>query len=269
MESNQITLNQLIEATQTTEETPENTALRQMVAELVRHSIKSAEVIDVIRQEVGTFSSVYDMEWSQLNPIQMWVREEAASADRAAPALRSMKAIYESLVTSEKKSGAGLSLRKGHNIVALDSEGRRWLAPRVNDSIIDDLMAAETKKEFRTILNSTGSTRHSWSIERTALIPEPDTLSERLPLPEGGSYLFIYSGDINIITKSKFKRAFAAVAEKFPVVDFLIWERSKDEPASTLWSVRGGIGHSAGVDIESWPASFVETASRMKPFLRK
>ena len=133
--------------------TPEQASLSASVLEALRNNINNPAVVDAISQSVGTFSSVYDLEWAALQPIQKWVREEAAAADRAAPALRSMKAIYEALVTSEKSSGAGLNLGTGQNIVALDAEGRRWLVPRVADKAIDQLMAAEDKKEFKRLVN--------------------------------------------------------------------------------------------------------------------
>ena len=106
-------------------------------------------------------------------------------------------------------------------------------------------------------------------MERTFLVPsDPAEFKQRLPLPDGGGYIFVYNGSSEIITKSKFKQAFANFAKECRVVDFLVWDRSdKDQPA-TLWSVRGGIGHIAGTDVDSWPEHLVETAQRMKQFLK-
>lgn len=246
--------------------TPEQVAMREAVLNVLEGNINDPSVVGLVSKSVGSFATVFDREWSDLNPIQKWVREEASNADRAAPALGSMNAVYKALVVAEKSSGAGLNLGNGINIVAVDKEGRRWLLPRVSEDAVDAVRAAETKKEAKLVLSSSGSTRFAWSIERSFLVPTPEGLKDRLPLPEGGSYLVIQRGDPNIITKGKFKRAFAALAAECPITDFLSWDQST-QPA-TLWSVRGGIGHSAGTDIGQWPEHLAETASRMKAFLR-
>lgn len=237
MDQNQTLSEQISSAFQASSDgiaTPEQEALRLAVLETVQKNINTPDILGVISQAVGTFSSVYDMEWAELQPIQKWVREESASADRAAPALRSMRAIYEALVTSDKNSGAGLSLGNGQNIIALDSEGRRWLIPRVSNDAVNQLTKLDDKKEIKNLLASTGATRFSWSIERPFLVPDPKDLAERLPLPAGGGYIFIYNGDASIITKSKFKRAFATFATECPVIDFLVWDRPNSEAAASL-----------------------------------
>lgn len=247
--------------------TPEQEALKSAVFAALESHITEPEMVSLVSNSVGSFASVYEREWSDLNPMQRWVREQSASADRTVPALRDMASVYRSLITADKKNGPGLHLGTGVNVIGLDNEGRRWLVPRVSESALSSVMEAESRKEARAVVRASGSTSFHWSTERTYLVPDPDDLLNDLPLPDGGKYLLIYRGPTTIITKEKFIKAFDRLSAACPIADFLVWDQH--ETPAVLWSVRGNMGHRAGVDTSGWPEHLAEYRAHLSALMSR
>lgn len=237
-------------------------ALHSAVISALSENLDDQQVVDVISAGVGPFANVYETPWDELSPIKRWIRNAARDADRAVPALGDMQAVYRALVETEQKSGPGLKLGPGVNIIGLDRDGRRWLTPKVSYETVNSIAAETDPAEVRNLLAGRGSVSYSWSIARTFYVPNPDTLRERLPLPTSGKYLMVYRGSVDIVTKAKFNAAAVRLINDCNVADLLIWDDVA--PPATLWSVRAGFGHSCGNDIDSWSPEVAASAQRLR-----
>lgn len=236
--------------------TPEQLAIKEAFTAALKDVMNDDSVIDVLSEATGSFASVYESAWEDLTPVQRWVRHNASQADRAVPALASMLDVYNALVAAGNSSGPGLRLGSGVNVIGLDKERRRWLIPGVSKQAVNSALNAEDEKSARMALRRHGSVAYHWSMERTLYIPDAHSISELLPLPEGGKYLLIYSGSPLIVTKDTFRKAFKDLAANVPVSDLLVWHTDGDGE-STLWSTRGRMGHRTGTDIQSWQEDLI------------
>lgn len=246
--------------------TPEQQQIRDSYLGALASLVHDPAVVECIDTAVGSFASVYDAPWDDLHALQRWVRNRAAEADRSPPALASMWDIYDALITHDRHAGAGLKLSAGVNVVAVDRDYRRWLLPIVANAAIKEAYEASTLRDAKRLIRSKGGATFTWSVERSALVPDPDVIRDRLPLPDGGRYIILYKGDPEIVSKRKFQEAFVAIASTAPVADLLIWD-SAGNHGSTLWSVRGGLGHRDGVDLPDWPVDLNESQRLLAQYL--
>jgi hypothetical protein len=236
--------------------------LRDTLLTAFAETLDDPAVVAVVKTAAGSFTSINDTPWDELSPLGRWIREASAEADRSTPPLSDMEAFYKALVAASSSSGPGLRLGKGVNIVALDAENQRWLSPHVAPAALDAALHAPTRADAKMALRRKGAVLFHWSVERTFLVPSPDEAAEMLPLPAGGKYVVVYSGPADIVGKPKFRKALAELAKASPVADLLIWDTSVTP--STLWSLRGRLGHCAGDDIDGWPDQHADHAETLR-----
>ena len=232
--------------------TPEQHEIHSSFLAALPHVLDDPDAVRAVAQHAGSFASVYEAPWEELNALGQWIRHEAAEADRAVPALASMYDVYEALVAATNHSGVGLRLSPGSNVIGLDGECRRWLLPMVPSATVAEAYNADSLSDAKRALRQRGAVTYRWSIERSALVPSPDTLAERMPLPVDGRYLLVYQGSVAILAKAKFRDAVTRLIQQVGLADLLIWDTAPVDGA-TLWSVRGNLGHVQGRDLQEWP----------------
>lgn len=92
--------------------------------------------------------------------------------------------------------------------------------------------------------NNSDTTRTVSKIYRW--VPKPD--DERLPhLPEGGSYLLLWGGDVAVLNIDDVRERLRAFGAQHPVADVVFRRRAnmrdpKNPKPATTWSLREGIG---------------------------
>jgi hypothetical protein len=236
--------------------------LRSATLNALAGNLDDDAVVSIVSAAVGPFADVYEAPYEELSPIRRWVRDSASEADRATPAFGDMESVYEALIAASDSSGPALRLGTGVNLVGLDRENRRWLIPRVATSALSEALSAGSRQDARASLRRKGAVMFHWSIERTHLVPDPSDAAGLLPLPDGGKYLVVYQGSPQIVTKPRFRDALTTLASSTAVCDLLVWDTS--EQPSTLWSLRGHLGHAAGDDIAAWPAPLIEAATSLR-----
>ena len=250
--------------------TPVQQAMMSAAITAVGRHLSASAVADTMVQHVsasvGSFADVNALPFADCNPLQRWVRNESASADRSVPALRTMSAVYDALLAAADSSGAGLRVANGVNIVGVDASGRRWLMPKMSRACVDAAVAADTWQKVRAAASSPGAVAYTWSVIRPFYVPDAGSLREQLPLPDNGRYLMVYCGAADIITKRKFVDAFSALAAHMPVSDLLIWDTTGDG-APTLWSIRGMIGHRDRKDYP-WSPTLHSHAANLQRTIR-
>lgn len=241
MTTNRITAGEAIEASVTAYLAGAATP-RQ--AELVEAVTKAAT------QLIGPLVEVMDLPWEELNELQRWVRQQSAAADaaRQSPPLADMQSVFDLLVATSNHSGPSLRLAPGANVLALDANQRRYLIPAVTHETLVAIRKAPSMAEAKKASRLSGGVRFHWSVERAGLIPDEATLTERLPLPDGGCYLVLYQASLDVATKPGFLKAATALVSTQPVGDVLFWDTHGDTPA--LWSLRGEFGHAGGADLD-------------------
>jgi hypothetical protein len=226
----------------------------------------SAPVMEAIKASIGPLSEISSRSYVELNDLQKWVRDQQHATDqtRENPSLRDMHNVYELLVSSASHSGAAIRLAPGANIVALDEHRRRFLVPAIKKSFLTEIREASSDAEARKISRRKGAVQYHWSVDRTGLVPTPEEIVSSLPLPDNGAYMIMYAAPVGVVSKPAFIKAVERVAAKIPLLDVLIWDASASPP--TLWSLRGGFGHSSGTDVD-WSEDHATDALRLQKAL--
>jgi hypothetical protein len=243
---------------------PEQVAVRDAVVAALPEVLDDTDVVAALAAAVGPFAVVFDTPYEELGPLRRWVRDASAEADRSTPALNSMESAYAQIIAAENHDGPPLRLASGVNIIGLDVQCRRWLVAAIGNDTVSRIRNADDEQAARAAARRRGSVRFHWSVERTGLVPDPDDIAQRLPLPIGGRYLVGYRGSPAIVTRPKFRAALRRLAEAFPVSDLLVWHTAGDAP--TLYSLRGLLSHSGGSDGE-WPADVAGDAATLRDAL--
>ncbi len=228
----------------------------------------AAPVMGVIKDSIGPLSEVSSRPYNELNDIQKWVRDQQHVSDqtRENPSLRDMHSVYELLVSSASHSGAAIRLAPGANIVALDEHRRRFLVPGIKKDVLAEIRKAPSGAEARKVSRRKGVVQYHWSVDRTGLVPTPEEVTETLPLPDNGAYMILYAAPVGVVAKPAFVKAVERFAEHLPLLDVLVWDTAASPP--TLWSLRGGFGHSSGSDVD-WDAELAPDALRLQKALNK
>lgn len=222
----------------------------ETLLEQLRTWIEDPAVVETIVDHIGPLADVYVTPWEELSPLQKKIRKAASEADRAEHPIRSMADIYELLINATNTSGARLHLGPGCTIIALDKTRRRYLIPSVSGEVLDQVLAAPSKKVASMILKSPGTVRYHWSTDRTGLVPDPQDLTKNLPLPVGGTYIVAHRNPVALLNKTKWQEAIVQLGKQHPIADVVIWDPDDN---ATLWSLRGGFGLSVGKDVEFHP----------------
>jgi hypothetical protein len=226
----------------------------------------SAPLMEAIKATIGPLSEVSSRSYAELNDIQKWIRSQQHESDRSRenPALRDMHSVYELLVSSASHAGAAIRLAPGANIIALDEQRRRFLVPAIKKEMLTGIRHAKSDAEARKLSRRKGAVQYHWSVERTGLVPSPEEALDLLPLPDDGAYMIMYAAPVAVVGKPAFVKAVERFAEALPLLDVLIWDASATPP--TLWSLRGGFGHSSGDDVD-WADEFQADAKRLQTAL--
>jgi hypothetical protein len=221
-----------------------------------------------IQAAIGPLSELAQASYDELNELQRWIRKQQHESDqsRENPSLRDMHSVYELLVSSASHAGATIRLAPGANVVALDEHRRRFLVPGISKEALSEIRKASSAKDARKASRRKGSVQYHWSVERTGLVPTPAEATEALPLPDNGSYMILYAAPVAVVGKVPFIIAVKEFAATLPLLDVLVWDTSVSPP--TLWSLRGGFGHSCGEDID-WPEELRSGAGELMQALNK
>jgi hypothetical protein len=241
-------------------------ALVEAAIDTFRSKLTETPLLTAVTDAIGPLAEISTKAFSELNELQRWVRSQQHGADqvRENPALRDMHSVYELLVTTASRSGAAIRLAPGCNVVALDESRRRFLIPSIKKDVLDEIRAAKSVHAANRAARRKGVVQYHWSVERTGLVPSPDEITEVLPLPENGAYLVLYAAPVNVVSKPAFNRAVETLASRVDLLDVLVWDTTAAPP--TLWSLRGGFGHSAGDDVE-WEVEHQQHAKSLQAAL--
>ncbi len=225
-------------------------ALVEAAIDTFRNKLTETPLLTAVTDAIGPLAEISTKPFNELNELQRWVRSQQHGADqvRENPALRDMHSVYELLVTTASRSGAAIRLAPGCNVVALDESRRRFLIPSIKKDVLDEIRSSKSAHEANRAARRKGVVQYHWSVERTGLVPSPAEITEILPLPENGAYLVLYAAPVNVVSKPAFNRAVESLASRVDLLDVLVWDTTAAPP--TLWSLRGGFGHSAGDDVE-------------------
>lgn len=246
--------------------TPNQHALVEAAIDTFRTKLVEPLLLTAVTDAIGPLAEISTKPFDELNELQRWVRSQQHGADqvRENPALRDMHSVYELLVTTASRSGAAIRLAPGCNVVALDDSRRRFLIPSIKKDVLEEIRAAKTQHAANRAARRKGVVQYHWSVERTGLVPSPEEINEILPLPENGAYLVLYAAPVNVVSKPAFDKAVETLAAAVELLDVLVWDTTAAPP--TLWSLRGGFGHSAGDDVE-WALEHQPHAKRLQTAL--
>ena len=241
-------------------------ALVEATTQTLRSKINEAPLLQAVVEAMGPLADVATKPFAELNELQKWARAQQHGTDQARenPALRDMHSVYELLVSTSNHSGATIRLAPGCNVVALDDTRRRFLVPSISADVLSDVRKASTMSEAKQAARRKGAVRYHWSVERTGLVPSPREITEALPLPQDGAYMVLYAAPVHVVAKPGFIKAVEQLAAAAPVLDVLMWDNTSEPP--TLWSLRGGFGHSAGDDVD-WSAEYATYAKQLQTAL--
>jgi len=79
-------------------------------------------------------------------------------------------------------------------------------------------------------------------------IPTFETLKQHAPLPENGSYLFIFGGSPELINKESELNAWRKMVSETTVSDVIFWDNKSE--GATFWSLGAGVGQYGNQIIE-------------------
>jgi hypothetical protein len=78
--------------------------------------------------------------------------------------------------------------------------------------------------------------------------PTPDSTAKGAPLPEGGVYLAVFGGGIDILSDDAAYERFVAFTDKHPVADVVFWD--DDGKTASFWSVAAEAGSAGSTELE-------------------
>jgi hypothetical protein len=104
------------------------------------------------------------------------------------------------------------------------------------------------------VLVPTSSGNRIWAKKTSNKVPHPEMLARQHLLPDGGTYLVLYKGSVNILAVKdhhggSVAEDIAFLFESLPVADVLFWD-SPPKKVPTLYSVVVGAGDCGGDRVE-------------------
>lgn len=100
------------------------------------------------------------------------------------------------------------------------------------------LVALNAKRERVYVKTSTGSMRMASTVKDH--FPTAAIAGKELTLPEGGVYLVVFSGSVDVLDNEKALSRARDLTASFPVADVVVWDEQGEN--ATFWSVAAQTG---------------------------
>jgi hypothetical protein len=82
--------------------------------------------------------------------------------------------------------------------------------------------------------------------------PVPESTAKYAPIPEGGAYLAIFGGGVDILLDDSAYERFKIFAESHPVSDVVLWD--DNGRTASFWSVAANVGSAGSTELD-FPAT--------------
>jgi hypothetical protein len=78
-------------------------------------------------------------------------------------------------------------------------------------------------------------------------LPDAKTLTRKVPIPEGGTYLIIRGGSPSVLEDEMTLKTYRNLKQSVPVADVILWDDQDD--VANFWSIGAGAGQRGSVVI--------------------